>query len=180
MSRTALILPVRNAGRHLDRLLPALAAQSLRPDEWLALDSESSDGSRARLLAAGASVVPVRAADFNHGGTRRLASELTDAKVLIYLTQDAIPAGPDALRRLRDALLAEDDIGVAYGRQLPRPGRRPVGRARAPFQLPAVQPHQAAGRPTPPNWASRPVSARTPSPPIAVRPCARWGAFPPT
>ena len=49
MSRTALILPVRNAGRHLDRLLPALAAQSLRPDEWLVLDSESSDDSKARL-----------------------------------------------------------------------------------------------------------------------------------
>ncbi|QOZ81943.1 MULTISPECIES: glycosyltransferase family 2 protein [Chromobacterium] len=136
MSRTALILPVRNAGRHLDRLLPALAAQSLRPDEWLALDSESSDGSRARLLAAGASVVPVRAADFNHGGTRRLASELTDAKVLIYLTQDAIPAGPDALRRLRDALLAEDDIGVAYGRQLPQPDAGLLGAHARRFNYP--------------------------------------------
>ena len=138
MSRTALILPVRNAGRHLDRLLPALAAQSLRPDEWLVLDSESSDDSKARLLAAGASVVSVRAADFNHGGTRRLASELCRAEVLIYLTQDAIPADPDALRRLRDAVLAEDDIGVAYGRQLPQPDAGLLGAHARRFNYPPL------------------------------------------
>ncbi|MCD0494021.1 N-glycosyltransferase [Chromobacterium violaceum] len=121
MSTTALILPVRNAGPHLDRLLPALAGQTLQPDEWLALDSESSDGSAERLRAAGARVVTIPAREFNHGGTRALASRLVGGDVLIYLTQDAIPADRHCLRRLRDAVLVAPDIGMAYGRQLPRP-----------------------------------------------------------
>ena len=39
--RAALIIPVRNAGPWLDRLLPALAAQTVRPDQWLVVDSSS-------------------------------------------------------------------------------------------------------------------------------------------
>ncbi|OWY39906.1 glycosyl transferase [Xenophilus sp. AP218F] len=120
--RLALIIPVRNAGAHLDCLLPALAAQSAQPDEWLALDSESADGSAERLRAAGARVVTVPRGDFNHGGTRGLGSRLTTAEALIYLTQDAIPADADCFRRLREALLADARVGVAYGRQLPHQG----------------------------------------------------------
>lgn len=119
--RTALIIPTRNAGPHLDRLLPALASQSLQPDQFLVVDSSSSDDSVARLRAFGARVEVIPASQFNHGGTRQWASQQVDADVLIYLTQDAIPADPQALATLRDELLAEPDIGVAYGRQLPHP-----------------------------------------------------------
>jgi rhamnosyltransferase len=119
--RTALIIPTRNAGPYLDRLLPALATQTLQPDEWLVVDSQSSDDSVARLRAAGARVEVIDASHFNHGGTRRWASQQVDAEVIIFLTQDAIPASPDSLARLKAELLSEADIGVAYGRQLPHP-----------------------------------------------------------
>ena len=119
--RTALIIPTRNAGPHLDRLLPALASQTLQPDEILVVDSASSDDTAARLRAFGARVEVIDASQFNHGGTRQWASQQVDAEVLIYLTQDAIPDDPQALANLREELLAETDIGVAYGRQLPHP-----------------------------------------------------------
>ncbi|WP_394561900.1 glycosyltransferase family 2 protein [Aquipseudomonas alcaligenes] len=119
--RTALIIPTRNAGPHLDRLLPALEQQTLQPDEFLVVDSSSHDDSVARLRAFGARVEVIEASQFNHGGTRQWASQQVDADVLIYLTQDAIPADPQALENLRAELLAEPDIGVAYGRQLPHP-----------------------------------------------------------
>ncbi len=117
--RTALIIPTHNAGHYLDRLLPALAAQTLQPDEWLVVDSQSSDDSVLRLREAGARVEVIDANGFNHGGTRRWASQQVDAEILIYLTQDAIPARPDSLARLKTELLSETDIAVAYGRQLP-------------------------------------------------------------
>ncbi|EPF1349232.1 glycosyltransferase family 2 protein, partial [Pseudomonas aeruginosa] len=41
--RCALVIPTRNAGAHLDRLLPALAAQRRQPDSILVVDSRSSD-----------------------------------------------------------------------------------------------------------------------------------------
>lgn len=120
--RTALIIPTRNAGKFLDRLLPALAAQTLQPDEFLVIDSDSSDGSAARIRAAGAKVKVIDAATFNHGGTRRMASQMVDADILIFMTQDAIPDNPQSLANLCEELLAEPDIGVAYGRQLPHEG----------------------------------------------------------
>ncbi|NHQ86557.1 glycosyltransferase family 2 protein [Iodobacter sp. HSC-16F04] len=122
MVRTALILPVRNAGPYLDQLLPALAEQTLKVDEWLVVDSESSDDSVARFAAAGAMVKIIDAKYFNHGGTREWARQQIKADIVIYMTQDAIPANPQALQNLRDAILANDSIAAAYGRQLPRSG----------------------------------------------------------
>lgn len=117
--RIALIIPTRNASGFLDRLLPALASQTLQPDEFLVVDSASRDDGVARLRAAGARVEVIDAATFNHGGTRRMASQMVDADVLIFLTQDAIPDTPESFANLCAELLAEPDIGMAYGRQLP-------------------------------------------------------------
>ncbi|MBD9414958.1 glycosyltransferase family 2 protein [Pseudomonas sp. PDM16] len=135
--RTALIIPTRNAGAHLDRLLPALAAQTLQPDEFLVIDSSSRDSTVARLREAGARVEVITPDQFNHGGTRRLASQQVEADVLIYLTQDAIPARPDSFARIVGDLCSEDDIGVAYGRQLPHPGAGLLGAQSRRFNYPA-------------------------------------------
>ena len=135
---TALIIPTRNAGPCLDALLPALAAQTLQPDEFLVVDSSSSDDSVTRLRAFGARVEVIPAARFNHGGTRRWASQQVQADVLIYMTQDAIPADPDSLARLRADLLAAPDIGVAYGRQLPHHGAGLLGAQARHFNYPAT------------------------------------------
>ena len=135
--RTALIIPTRNAGPHLDRLLPALACQTLQPDEFLVVDSQSSDDSVERLQAAGARVEVIAASSFNHGGTRQWASQQVSAEVLIYLTQDAIPARPDSFAQLRAELLSDDEIGLAYGRQLPHPGAGLLGAQSRHFNYPA-------------------------------------------
>lgn len=135
--RTALIIPTRNAGAHLDRLLPALAAQTLRPDEFLVVDSASRDDTVPRLREAGARVEVIEPARFNHGGTRRWASRQVDAEVLIYLTQDAIPASPEAFARIVADLRSEPDIGVAYGRQLPHPDAGLLGAQSRRFNYPA-------------------------------------------
>ena len=54
--RCALVIPTRNAGAHLDRLLPALAAQRRQPDSILVVDSRSSDDTVERFRAFGARV----------------------------------------------------------------------------------------------------------------------------
>lgn len=135
--RVVLVIPVRNGEPFLERMLPALRAQSLQPDEILVIDSASRDQSVARWRAFGARVVGIDAATFNHGGTRGWASTLVDADVLIYMTQDAIPVPPDALARLVDGLYAADDIGVAYGRQLPHPEAGVLARHARAFNYPA-------------------------------------------
>lgn len=134
----ALIIPSRNAGAHLDRLLPALARQTLQPDEFLVVDSSSRDDSVARLRGAGARVEVIEPSQFNHGGTRRWASQQVAADVLIYLTQDAIPATPDTFARIVGALHGEPDIGVAYGRQLPHADAGLLGAQARRFNYPPV------------------------------------------
>lgn len=134
--RVALIIPTRNAGAFLDRQLAALASQSLQPDELLVVDSASSDDTVERFRAYGARVEIIDPATFNHGGTRRWASTQVDADILIYMTQDAIPSDPDALRNLRNELISEADIGVAYGRQLPHPGAGLLGAQARRFNYP--------------------------------------------
>nr|WP_230015733.1 glycosyltransferase [Pseudomonas chlororaphis] len=83
--KTALIIPARNAGPHLDRLLPALAAQTLQPDSVLVVDSSSTDDTVSRFRQFGARVEVIAAQQFNHGGTRRWASEQVDAQALILV-----------------------------------------------------------------------------------------------
>ncbi|AZD75683.1 Pellicle/biofilm biosynthesis protein PslC, CAZy glycosyltransferase family 2 [Pseudomonas chlororaphis subsp. aurantiaca] len=122
MMKVALIIPARNAGAHLDRLLPALAAQTLQPDSVLVVDSSSTDDTVSRFRQFGARVEVIAAQQFNHGGTRRWASEQVDADALILLTQDAIPATPQTFANLIQELEEDPRIGLAYGRQLPHPG----------------------------------------------------------
>lgn len=122
MMKVALIIPARNAGAHLDRLLPALAAQTLQPDTVLVVDSSSTDDTVSRFRQFGARVEVIAARQFNHGGTRRWASEQVDADALILLTQDAIPATPQTFANLIQELEEDPRIGLAYGRQLPHPG----------------------------------------------------------
>ncbi len=134
----ALIIPTRNAGAHLERLLPALAGQTLQPDEFLVVDSSSHDDSVARLRDAGARVEVIDPGQFNHGGTRRWASQQVAADVLIYLTQDAIPATPNTFAQIVGALHGEPDIGIAYGRQLPHANAGLLGAQARRFNYPPV------------------------------------------
>jgi rhamnosyltransferase len=134
--RVALIIPTRNAGGFLDRQLPALARQTLQPDELLVIDSASQDDTVARYREYGARVEVIDPSSFNHGKTRHWASQQVDADVLIYLTQDAIPNDPQALAKLCDELFSEDDIGVAYGRQLPHPNAGLLGAQARRFNYP--------------------------------------------
>ncbi|MGY1450018.1 MULTISPECIES: glycosyltransferase family 2 protein [Pseudomonas] len=120
--KVALIIPARNAAPHLERLLPALAAQTLQPDTVLVVDSSSTDDTVDRFRQFGARVEVIAAQQFNHGGTRRWASEQVDADALILLTQDAIPATPQTFANLIQELEEDPRIGLAYGRQLPHPG----------------------------------------------------------
>jgi len=135
--KVALIIPVRNGEPHMARMLPALRAQSLQPDEILIIDSASTDNSVRLWREFGARVVSIDAATFNHGGTRALAAGMVQADVLIYMTQDAIPLPPDAFKRLVAGLYAAEDIGVAYGRQVPHPEAGLLARHARAFNYPA-------------------------------------------
>lgn len=133
----SVVVPTYQAAVHLDALLPALRGQTAQPEHYIVVDSSSSDGTRDAFRAFGATVRRIEKSAFNHGGTRQFASTLSEADVpiLIYLTQDAIPERPDAFERILSSF-ADETVGIAYGRQMPRPGAGPLERFPRYFNYP--------------------------------------------
>jgi rhamnosyltransferase len=90
------------------------------------VDSGSTDGSVALSQQAGFTVLHTQAQKFNHGATRQWAVNqafLTPSsapEVIVFLTQDAILASPNALAELLQAF-QDPQVAAAYGRQLPKP-----------------------------------------------------------
>lgn len=121
--RVALVIPTLNAAKHLDILLPALQTQSFQPGTLLVIDSSSADDTVDRFRAAGAEVIVIPRSQFDHGGTRQRAVNRLSPRieVVVFLTQDAVPADSDTVARIVDAF-ADPELGVAYGRQLPHHG----------------------------------------------------------
>ena len=123
---TALVVPTINGGSVFEAWLQALDAQLARPAEVLVIDSSSTDGTAARARAAGLRVHVIPRRDFDHGGTRQLAVDmLPGARLIAFMTQDALLANEHALERLLD-VFADPSVGAAYGRQLPRPGANAI------------------------------------------------------
>lgn len=56
--------------------------------------------------------------DFDHGGTRDEGIRMSDADVIVCMTQDAVPADENLIAELTEKL-GEDGIAAAYARQLP-------------------------------------------------------------
>jgi len=133
----AVVILTYNSERRLPALFDGIAKQTRQPDEIIVMDSNSWDSSRQIAEDQGARVYVHGSRKFNHGGTRRWASQETDADFLIYLTDDAVPADPFSFANIIDALDGEPDAGMAFGRQLPHPEAGALGRHHRLFNYPA-------------------------------------------
>lgn len=121
----AVCVPTLNPGpgftQWLARTLPALQGAPL-----LVIDSSSEDDTVRLARDAGAEVAVIERHQFNHGGTRSWAiRHLSDVDVVVFLTQDALPCGPDALVDLVSGF-QDPGLGAAFGRQLPHDDASPV------------------------------------------------------
>ena len=121
-------IPVLNGGALLGEVLAAVRAQRFdREVEILIADSGSTDGSASLARSFGATVTPVDR--FSHGGTRNALMAQARGSHVAFLTQDAVPAGPDWLAALLAGFDLADDVAIVYGPYRPRPGApTPVAR----------------------------------------------------
>ncbi len=103
----SVILPTRSGGRLLERTLVAIAGQATgRSFEVICIDSGSPPEELAAMRAAGARVIEIPPASFNHGRTRDLGAAHSRGRVLVFLNQDAVPADAHWLERLTEPLFA--------------------------------------------------------------------------
>lgn len=127
----SVIIPTCNAAQWLDEQLGLLARQTLTPDEILVVDSASDDGTQSIALAHPlVQLISIARETFDHGGTRSMAARRSRGEVLVFLTQDAIPANEHCLAKLTAPLRQTDQEGsrvaVCYGRQLPQANATPL------------------------------------------------------
>lgn len=115
------IIPTYHSDEKLDRLLTMLYRQTIIPDSVIILHTQDYEGEEQPLPTIEGSnitVVPIDKESFDHGGTRKYGASLSNADILMFMTQDAVPADTQLIEKLlepyTDALVA-----ATYARQLP-------------------------------------------------------------
>ncbi|MEH7130098.1 glycosyltransferase family 2 protein [Neobacillus drentensis] len=121
--KVSVIIPTYNAGEELKGILEKVPSTY----EVVIIDSSSKDNTVSIAKSFGCKVKVIAQSEFNHGTTRNLASQIASGDILVYLTQDAIPVNEKSLNCLIEPLIQNDDIVMAYGRQLPHVGAKIMG-----------------------------------------------------
>lgn len=117
----SVIIPTLNAQQFLPRLIDALRRQHVAVVEIVVIDSDSTDTTAMLASQLGCIVASVARSEFNHGGTRNKAVKMTTGDLLIFLTQDALPADPFFVTHLIAPIIS--GVAVAsYARQIAYPG----------------------------------------------------------
>jgi rhamnosyltransferase len=108
-------------------------------EDCLVVDSTSSDGTDFSALSARWHCLRIAKADFNHGRTRTMALQHVPqgTEIVVFMTQDALLASPDALMRLLSAF-ADHTVACAYGRQLPHDDATPLAAHARTFNYPSA------------------------------------------
>lgn len=113
------IIPTRNGADTLRELLAMLRQQTVTLEDIHVVDSESNDDTIAVAEAYEAKITRINVAEFDHGGTRSELAEKTAGDIILFFTQDALPASRDCVEKLVKPFLNDEQVAVCYGRQLP-------------------------------------------------------------
>ena len=114
------IIPSYHPGKEFAALIKRLEKQSVPIHRIIVMNTEESMWNKEwEKLSDVMEIHHLAKSEFDHGGTRARAAELSDADVMIFMTQDAMPADRELLAELLKALEQDENIAAAYARQLP-------------------------------------------------------------
>lgn len=114
------IIPAYHPGKEFATLIKRLEKQTVSIHRIIVMNTEESMWNKEwEKLSDAMEVHHLTKEEFDHGGTRARAAELSDSDVMVFMTQDAMPADRELLAELLKALDQEENIAAAYARQLP-------------------------------------------------------------
>ena len=134
--RTDVLIPVYRPGSRLEKLLEMLQGQTYPIHRIILMNTEKQyfpGGLEDRY--ANVEVYHLEKKEFDHGGTRDRGIRLSEADVVICMTQDALPADSRLVENLL-APFADPQVWAAYGRQLPAGDCRETERYTRSFNYP--------------------------------------------
>ena len=135
MERISVIIPTLNAEKYIKKQIDAIWNQSARPMEVIVIDSDSEDRTREIAEEKGCTVYRISRSEFDHGGTRNFGARKAKGEILIFLTQDALPADREAFVKLIEPL-RDSKVACSFGRQIPYDETDPFGKHLRYFNYP--------------------------------------------
>jgi len=132
-----------NEEKHIGRLLTGIMEQTIRKVQMIIVDSGSTDGT-PRLAEGRPGVRLIRIERFTHGRSRNEGARAAAGDVVVFLSQDALPADEHWLAQLL-VPFADANVAAAYSRQVPRPDANPMERHFLSTRFPAGDPISRAG-----------------------------------
>lgn len=137
MKKIDVIIPTYRPGSSLEELLRRLEQQSCPPDHIIIMNTEKKYWNpRLEEKFSRMQVHHLTKDVFDHGGTRDAGARLSRADVLVFMTQDAMPANNLLLEKLSGAL-EQKGVAVAYARQLPQKDCRLIEQYTRDFNYPS-------------------------------------------
>jgi tetratricopeptide (TPR) repeat protein/glycosyltransferase involved in cell wall biosynthesis len=116
----AVMIPTFNGGQLIKEVLDRVQQQHTPwPFQIVIVDSSSTDGTQEYLRQQQDIVFhTIPQSEFQHGATRNLGVQLSDAEYIAFLTQDAFPAGNYWLYDLVSCLEAHPAAAGVFGRHV--------------------------------------------------------------
>ena len=120
--KVSVVIPTKNGiAEDFERTLQAISMQKGIEDiEIVVVDSGSSDDTVAIAEEYGAEVYTIPPEEFNHGTTRNYGAEQTTGELLVFMTQDAIPATEDLFYQMAREALADPRLAAVSVSQIPK------------------------------------------------------------
>lgn len=115
------IIPTYKPGKEFEKLIGRLQKQEYPIHKIIIINTrtdifpEELDRSNYEI-----EITHIEPDQFDHGGTRNMGARMSDADIVAYMTQDAIPVDEKLIGTFAKIFEENPDIGIAYGRQLPR------------------------------------------------------------
>ena len=115
------IIPTYKPGKEFEKLIGRLQKQEY-PIHKIIIKNTRTDIFPEELNRSNykIEITHIEPDQFDHGGTRNMGAGMSDADIVVYMTQDAIPVDEKLIGTFAKIFEENPDIGIAYGRQLPR------------------------------------------------------------
>lgn len=135
------LIPVYKPDRRFGRLLQMLKEQTYQVNRIIVINTERIYWNEAGYQSVrGMEVHHISKAEFDHGATRNLAAWYSEAEIMIFMTDDAVPQDNYLVERLVEALRKEgpggEKVAMAYARQMPDKNCNAIERYTRSFNYP--------------------------------------------
>lgn len=132
------IIPTYKPGKQFIRLLHLLQKQTYPINRIIVMNTTTGifPMEECRNISI-LEVFQVEPKEFDHGGTRNRAAHLSNADMLLFMTQDAVPANEYMIEKLL-LPFSDPEVAASYGRQLPTADCRVIERYTRSFNYPGT------------------------------------------